>query len=186
MGSSFSGFVFTGGKSTRFGSNKLLHLINGIPMGIVVLNNLSGSIDGETSVVGPQVDHAYFVGLARLSGHREGHGPLGAMCDVLESATSEFVVFAPCDTPFFMPSDFASLLAHQQGNDVVVATDDQPPHLRHWLLSCWNVESTRSHMIEAYSSGERAIHRAVAGLNVHDQHFSSHVLTNVNTPQDAQ
>jgi molybdopterin-guanine dinucleotide biosynthesis protein A len=186
MGSSISGFVFTGGQSTRFGSNKLLHLIDGKPMGIVVLNHLSGSIDGECSVVGPPVDHADFVSIARVSGRREGHGPLGAMCDVLENASSDFVVFAPCDTPFFMASDFDRLIANQRECDVVVATDEQPPHLRHWLLSCWNVQATRSHMIEAYLSGERAIHRAITGLNVYDQHFASHVLTNVNTPQDAQ
>jgi molybdopterin-guanine dinucleotide biosynthesis protein A len=108
------------------------------------------------------------------------------MCDVLENASSDFVVFAPCDTPFFMASDFDRLIANQRECDVVVATDEQPPHLRHWLLSCWNVQATRSHMIEAYSSGERAIHRAITGLNVYDQHFASHVLTNVNTPQDAQ
>jgi hypothetical protein len=41
-------------------------------------------------------------------------------------------------------------------------------------------------MIRAYSSGERAIHRAITGLNVIEQHFSHQVLTNVNTPSDTQ
>jgi hypothetical protein len=41
-------------------------------------------------------------------------------------------------------------------------------------------------MVSAYVSGERAIHRAVLGLNVFDQQFPSDVLTNVNTPLDAQ
>jgi len=41
-------------------------------------------------------------------------------------------------------------------------------------------------MVSAYASGERAIHRAVIGLNVFDQQFSSDVLTNVNTPLAAQ
>ena len=186
MGISVSGFVFIGGLSTRFGSNKLFHPIDGIPMGLVVLNNLAKSFSGESSLVGPPVDHADFLSIPRVDGSREGQGPLGALCDVLESAKTDFVVFAPCDTPFFTSSDFEQLLNVSANLDVVVAADSQIPHLRHWLLSCWNVETTRDHMIEAYSSGERAIHKAIAGLSVGDRYFSSDVLTNVNTPADAQ
>jgi molybdopterin-guanine dinucleotide biosynthesis protein A len=185
MMSTVTGFVFAGGQSTRFGSNKLFHPINDIPMGLVVLNNLSGCL-GDSSLVGPAVDHPDFVNVSRVSGDREGHGPLGAMCDVLESATTDFVVFAPCDTPFFTSSDFQSLIQGQADHDVVVAADFQPPHLRHWLLSCWSVKATRDHMSAAYSSGERAIHRAVTGLNVFEQHFPHHALTNINTPSDTQ
>ena len=185
MSPTIAGFVFVGGQSTRFGSNKLFHPVNDIPMGLVVLNNLTGCL-GHSSLVGPQVDHPDFVNVSRVSGDREGNGPLGAICDVLEHATTDFVVFAPCDTPFFMADQFERLIEGQSCHDVVVAADDKPPHLRHWLLSCWDVEATRDHMIRAYSSGERAIHRAIAGLNVIEQHFSIHVLTNVNTPSDAQ
>ena len=185
MMSTVSGFVFVGGMSTRFGSNKVLHPINEIPMGLVVLNNLKASI-GDASLVGPPVDHRDFVNISRLSGVREGSGPLGAMCDVLESATTDFVVFAPCDTPFFTSSDFQSLIQGQADHDVVVAADSQTPNLRHWLLSCWNVRATRDHMMSAYLSGERAIHRAINGLHVHEQYFSNQVLTNVNTPSDTQ
>jgi molybdopterin-guanine dinucleotide biosynthesis protein A len=185
MSPTISGFVFVGGQSTRFGSNKLFHPVNNIPMGLVVLNNLSGCV-GDSSLVGPQVDHPDFNSVSRVSGEREGQGPLGAMCDVLEYAKTDFVVFAPCDTPFFTTADFGSLIEGQIEHDVVVAADEQPPHLRHWLLSCWNVDATRNHMIGAFSSGERAIHRAITGLTVGEQHFSNHVLTNVNTPSDSQ
>ena len=186
MSPTISGFVFSGGQSSRFGSNKLLHPMDGVAMGRVVLNNLTASFGGESSYVGPRVDHGDFVNIASICGAREGNGPLGAMCDVLEIATTDFVVFAPCDTPFFTMADFKRLIDTAGAHDVVVAADDQPPHLRHWLLSYWNVEATRDHMVNAYASGERAIHRAVLGLNVFDQHFPSDVLTNVNTPLDAQ
>ena len=186
MSPTISGFVFCGGKSTRFGSNKMLHAIDGVAMGRVVLNNLTSSFVGNSSYVGPQVDHGDFVNVPSMSGEREGNGPLGAICDVLEIATTDFVVFAPCDTPFFTSGDFERLIETSGNHDVVVAADNQDPYLRHWLLSCWNVEATRDHMIEAYSSGERAIHRATTGLNVIEQRFSNHVLTNVNTPSDTQ
>ena len=186
MSPTISGFVFSGGQSSRFGSNKLLHHMDGVAMGRVVLNNLTASFDGESSYVGPRVDHGDFVNISSICGAREGNGPLGAMCDVLEIATTDLVVFAPCDTPFFAVADFKRLIDTAGTHDVVVAADEQHPHLRHWLLSCWNVEATRDHMLSAYASGERAIHRAVLGLNVFDQQFPSDVLTNVNTPLDAQ
>jgi molybdopterin-guanine dinucleotide biosynthesis protein A len=139
--------------------------MGGVAMGRIVLNNLTASFAGESSYVGPRVDHGDFVNIASICGEREGNGPLGAMCDVLEIATTDFVVFAPCDTPFFAVADFKRLI------------DTAGTH---------DVEATRDHMVSAYASGERAIHRAVLGLNVFDQQFPSDVLTNVNTPLDAQ
>jgi hypothetical protein len=41
-------------------------------------------------------------------------------------------------------------------------------------------------MISAYESGERAIHKAVAGLPIFEKYFSVLQLTNINTLTDAQ
>jgi len=155
-------------------------------MAVVVYNNLSKAVAHETSFVGPQLERPYFANYPWVTGEREGQGPLGAICDVLETATTEFVVFAPCDAPYFDSASFDQLIGMRSHHDVVVAADDQSPHLRHWLLSCWNVQSTRDHMLGSFASGERAIHRAINGLEVYDQHFVSQVLTNVNTPSDVQ
>jgi molybdopterin-guanine dinucleotide biosynthesis protein A len=186
MKKSVSGFVFSGGQSSRFGANKIFHLVDGEPMGLVVYNNLSSAIQGNTSFVGPEIDHPDFALSPRVTGTREGQGPLGAICDVLEIATSDFVVFAPCDTPFFLAEHFQCLVDKSDTNGVVVSADATSPHLRHWLLSSWYVATTRDHMISAYEAGERAIHKAVTGLSIKDQFFSALQLTNINTPSDAQ
>ena len=186
MSSTISGFVLSGGQSSRFGSNKMLHPMDGVAMGRIVLNNLTASFAGESSYVGPRVDHGDFVNIASMSGAREGNGPLGAMCDVLEIATTDFVVFAPCDTPYFLAEQFRTLAESSDKGSVVVSADVDSPHLRHWLLSCWNVSLTRDHMISAYEAGERAIHKAVAGLPIFERYFSVLQLTNINTPTDAQ
>ena len=186
MKQSVSGFVFSGGQSSRFGANKMFHLIDGKPMGLVVYDNLKSAFQAETYFVGPEIDHEDFADAPRVIGNREGQGPLGAICDVLETATTDYVVFAPCDTPYFSPDQFRTLAESSEKDGVVVSADVDSPHLRHWLLSCWNVSLTRDHMICAYDAGERAIHKAVAGLSIFDQYFSALRLTNINAPTDAQ
>jgi molybdopterin-guanine dinucleotide biosynthesis protein A len=186
MKRSISGFIFSGGQSSRFGANKMFFPINGKPMGLVVYDNLNLAIQGNTYFVGPEIDHPDFSLALRVEGKREGQGPLGAICDVLEIATTDFVVFAPCDTPYFLAEHFQCLVDKSDMHSVVVSADATSPHLRHWLLSCWHVATTRDHMISAYESGERAIHKAVTGLPIIDQFFSALQLTNINTPSDAQ
>ena len=186
MKRSVSGFVFSGGHSSRFGANKMFHIIDGKPMGLVVYNNLKSAFQADTFFVGPEIDHSDFATAPRVIGSREGQGPLGAICDVLETATTDFVVFAPCDTPYFLAEQFRCLTESSGEHSVVVSADIDSPHLRHWLLSCWNVSSTRDHMLRAYEAGERAIHKAVTGLTILDQFFSELQLTNINTPTDAQ
>ena len=186
MNSTISGFVLTGGQSTRFGSNKVVHRIKDVPMGIIVLKNLQSAIAASPAFVGSFIDHPDFANYSSVSGEREGQGPLGAICDVLERATTDYVVFSPCDTPYFTAVDFKNLIENRHAGDVVVAADQHDPHHRHWLLSVWNVSTTRRHMIDSFASGERAIHRAISGLNVGGHHYSNQTLTNVNTPLDAQ
>ena len=186
MNQSVSGFVFSGGQSSRFGANKMFHLIDGKPMGLVVYDHLKSAIQAETFFVGPEIDHVDFVTIPRVIGNREGQGPLGAICDVLETATTDVVVFAPCDTPYFLTEQFRTLAESSAKHSVVVSADVDSPNLRHWLLSCWNVSLTRDHMISAYESGDRAIHKAVAGLPIFERYFSVLQLTNINTQTDAQ
>ena len=155
-------------------------------MGLVVYGNLKSAIQADTFFVGPEIDHSDFATAPRVFGSREGQGPLGAICDVLETATTDFVVFAPCDTPYFLADQFRCLTEVSGEHSVVVSADVDSPHQRHWLLSRWNVSSTRDHMLSAYEAGERAIHKAVAGLPLFEHYFSVLQLTNINTPSDAQ
>ena len=186
MKQSVSGFVFSGGQSSRFGATKLFHLVDGKPMGLVVYDNLESAILADTFFVGPEIDHPDFAVIPRIVGEREGQGPLGAICDVLENASTELVVIAPCDTPYFLAEQFRCLVNSSDTHSVVVSADIQSPNLRHWMLSCWNVADTKDHIIRAYELGERAIHKAVVGLQIGDQYFSHQQLTNINTPIDAE
>lgn len=121
-----------------------------------------------------------------LIGNREGTGPLGALCDALESATAEFVLVSPCDTPYFSSESFTRLVARMTHFAAVVAVDSEQQDNAHWLLSCWNADACRKHLADQYDSGERSIHRAVSGLDIHFESFDERELRNINSPTDIE
>ena len=176
-------FVFTGGSSSRFGSNKALFEIDGMPMIEWVAVHIGAAADCDPIFVGAR-DNAKFSHSGVLIGKREGSGPLGALCDALDSVTAEFVLVAPCDTPYFSAESFARLLAQMDHFAAVVAVDSKKQENAHWLLSCWNADACRRHLCDLFDTGERAIHRAVAGLDVHFEPFDERELRNINSPND--
>ena len=171
--------ILAGGNSSRFGSNKMLFAIDGMPMAARVASNLCEL--GQVLLIGASTEVANSVSMDTYIGPREGQGPLGALVDALYNSKQEFLLVSPCDTPFFEKEDFSRLvLALTPDFDVAVARDVR----NHWLLSCWNVFSTAQHLDDQFSSGERAIHRAVTGLRVVEVQFSEDKTRNINTPKD--
>ena len=178
-------FVFAGGSSSRFGSNKALFKIEGKPMIEWVAGNIGTAAECVPIFVGVHDDAAPARNTA-LIGKREGSGPLGALCDALDSVTAEFVLVAPCDTPYFSAESFLRLLDQMHHFAAVVAVDSEQQDNAHWLLSCWNADACRKHLTDQYDSGERAIHRAVSGLDIHFESFDECELRNINSPTDIE
>ena len=171
--------ILAGGNSSRFGSNKMLFAIDGMPMAAKVASNLCEL--GSVLLIGASTDVANTVSIETYIGPREGQGPLGALVDALYNSKHEFVVVSPCDTPFFEKQDFCRLIeALTPDFDVAVAHDVR----NHWLLSCWNVSASIQHLDDEFSGGERAIHRAVVGLRVVEVQFSEDKTRNINMPID--
>jgi molybdenum cofactor guanylyltransferase len=171
--------ILAGGNSSRFGSNKMLHPINGMPMVVKIANNLFEL--GNVLLIGASTDVANSVSIDTYIGPREGQGPLGALVDAMYNSKHDFLLVSPCDTPFFEKQDFSRLIdALTPDFDAAVAHDVR----NHWLLSCWNVSSSVKHLDDEFSDGERAIHRAVDGLRVVEVQFSEDKTRNINTPLD--
>ena len=175
-----------GGKSTRFGSNKSIANIDGMPMARVVANNLFDATDVMPQLLGTDEATAFALGLVTVSGPREGNGPLGAIIDALELSKSEMVLFAPNDTPYFSSSDFRLLMSILDTTkiDIAVAIDEQEATSYHWLLSAWRASSCLQHLCEQYSNGVRSVHEAVVGLTVSTLACRSSVLRNINHVSD--
>lgn len=178
-------FVFAGGSSSRFGSNKAFFELDGKPMIEWVAGSIGAAARCVPTYVGlhDQVESSHS---AVLIGKREGTGPLGALCDALDSVSAQFVLIAPCDTPYFSAKSFTRLLTQMHQSAAVVAVDNQQPDNTHWLLSCWNADVCRTHLSNQFDSGERAVHRAIAGLDIRFESFDERELRNINSPTDLE
>jgi len=108
--------VLCGGKSTRFGSDKAVHLVGGKPMYRHVLDKLSGLSDD------------LFMQVAKDNTSIEGNvkedlvpamGPLGGIFSALSHATHDRVFVVACDMPFLDPRIFNELVMAGDADIVV-------------------------------------------------------------------
>lgn len=151
------GFVLAGGRSSRFGSDKFDHVVDGRTMGERAIDALS-ALDSVT-VVGPR--RGPVAGASCWSGRREGEGPLGPLIDVLERCGTGLAVVLACDYPWVGGALVGRLVAALAGDvDVALADDGRP----HWLVGAWRAERAVGVLRTAWDSGERSIHRAAEGL----------------------
>lgn len=151
------GFVLAGGRSSRFGSDKFDHVVDGRTMGERAIEALS-ELDSVT-VVGPR--RGPVAGASWWCGRREGEGPLGPLIDVLERAGAGLAVVLACDYPWVERPLVGRLVAALTGDvDVALADDGRP----HWLVGAWRAERAVGVLRAAWESGERSIHRAASGL----------------------
>jgi molybdopterin-guanine dinucleotide biosynthesis protein A len=172
-----TGAVLSGGSSTRFGSDKFLHPFGQTTMGMAAIDVLRSSGVERVLVVG--VDPAHDTpGTTRIAGTREGNGPLAAILDTLEFLGDGVLITLPCDVPYLATDDVAALLdSLGEGIDVVVAEADGI----HPTVAAWSVESCTGPLRDAYSSGERALHRAITQLRMAAVVLDAERLRNVNT-----
>lgn len=117
------GAVLAGGRSSRFGSDKALAMLDGRPLIRHVIDALAAQVTA-VAVVGRD-----WPGCARIEDWPlPGLGPLGALAGALGYAADhgfDAVLSAGCDMPG-LPAD----LAQRLGRGPSVAAG-------HWLVGCW-------------------------------------------------
>lgn len=171
------GYVLAGGRSSRFGSDKFVHVVEGRSMGERAIEALSGLT--SVTVVGPRRDAVE--GVDWWTGPREGEGPLGPLIDVLERAGSDVAVVLACDYPWVdRPLVERILAALVDDVDVALADDGRP----HWLAGAWQAARAAGVLRAAWESGERSIHRAVRGLKLAAVAVGPSSLVNANWRRD--
>ena len=116
-----SGVILAGGKSRRYGQNKALVNINGIPLIKRVLGVME-NLFSSTVVITNTPDAYSFLNLPMFEDKIKGLGPLGGIFTGLDVISEKAGFFVACDMPFLNPDLIRYQVTVRQGYDVVVPT----------------------------------------------------------------
>jgi molybdopterin-guanine dinucleotide biosynthesis protein A len=107
-----NGIVLAGGRSTRFGSDKLAAALDGVPLVRRAVDALAAVTDGVIVVLPPGVERADLpAGVTVTHDMQEGEGPLaGLHTGLLAAVRTDQVVVAGGDMPELQPSVLRLLL----------------------------------------------------------------------------
>ncbi|MBI00779.1 MAG: hypothetical protein CL467_09355 [Acidimicrobiaceae bacterium] len=149
------------------GQDKALLLLEGRPMASIAADALWEAGASDVVAVGGHQAELGARGLRWIPDDEPGQGPLGGLISALrELRTMPVVVVLACDLPAASPDNINAVteiafgLAGSPAAVVPVAAGQ-----RQWLHAGWTAEA-RPILEAAWSSGERAPHRAGAGLNL--------------------
>jgi molybdopterin-guanine dinucleotide biosynthesis protein A len=165
-----SGYILAGGGSTRFGRDKALVEVGGLPM-LARMIALVQSVANNVKVVGSQQKYAQFE-REMVSDQWPGEGPLGGIITALEDAAKnttpcDWNLILSCDMPF-LTKDWMNFLvqrAAQSKAHVVLPHSLQGPEP---LCACYRTDAAGA-LRAAFESG---IRKVTHGL----QHLATEVL----------
>ena len=114
-----AGVILAGGKSSRFGSNKALALVDGKPM-ISHVTKLFATLFNEHLIVTNSPEEYGFTGWQMTPDIYPGAGPLAGIHAGLTRVKSEKIFVVGCDMPF-LKSDVIHFICDQyKDTDVVI------------------------------------------------------------------
>jgi molybdopterin-guanine dinucleotide biosynthesis protein A len=113
-----TGVILAGGKSSRFGSNKALARVHGIPLIQHVRDQLSGILKRIVVVTNSPEEYS-FLDIPVVTDIIPHRGPLGGIHTALETAGSPWVFVTPCDLPFFSYKLLTTLARNTDGSAAV-------------------------------------------------------------------
>ena len=152
-----SAVILAGGKARRMGGqDKGLQILGKQSLIQHVINRLQPQVhDISINANRSQTEYAKF-GFPVFSDELpDFQGPLSGMLTALEKTKSEFILFTPCDTPFF-PTNLLNKLKSAVKNDctlIVYACDEEREHPVFCLMSVQLKEKLRHYL----ASGERRL-----------------------------
>lgn len=177
--------VLAGGRARRFGGeDKGLIPLQGQPLVAWVIRRLRPQV-AELVISANRNTTAYAAfGPAVTDTLPDQPGPLAGMYAAGLSMQCEWVLTAPCDTPF-LPLDLASRLlagARQSGAQAVYAADGAQAHYGVMLFRRTLVPDIGRFLIE----GGRRVQDWLARVHARPVPFDddSHAFFNINTPED--
>lgn len=181
-----TGLILAGGRGTRMGSvDKGLQTFRGAPMAMHVLMRLSPQV-GDLMInanqnLGPYEGFGVPVWPDEMAGF---HGPLAGLQTGLVHCQTEYMVTAPCDSPF-LPADLVERLAaalHEQKADLAVAVTGENEERQPHPVFCLVRASLLPHLTLYLQDGGRKFDKWYASLQVAEVLFANEAaFRNINT-----
>ena len=186
-----TGIVLAGGRSTRFGADKLAASLGGA----TVLDRAIAAVAavaGEVLVVGSTGEHRN----ARTIADPEPFGgPLQAVAGALDEVATRDAILVAGDMPSLVPEVLALLadvLAARPDIDAFVLADPHDPVRRQPVPVALRVEPSRAAARTALDAGDRSLVRLLGRLRVEDVPFDrwrgldpeARTLVDIDLPED--
>ena len=194
-----TGIILCGGRSRRFGKDKALLTIDGVPMVQRMAGRISQVVDG---IVIAARDSAQCESLAAVSAIPDGaevvcdqvsgYGPVAGILAGLSASKSEYSICLACDLPYVNPDVIDALFgcAEAKGSDAAIPKNPngrlEPLHAvygRSMVGACRDAVGRGEHTIRgAISILERVVFVPVESLRRFDPDLGT--FLNVNYPED--
>ena len=180
----YSGVVLAGGRSSRFGRDKALHVYRGKPLLRWVLESLAGA--DEHLVI---ANRAYpGLGVPVRPDLVSGGSSLSGLHAALSYARHDWVALAACDMPFLTPAYWEKLWEHRSAAPLVIATNEggglEPlAALYHRALLPFVTQKLAADDLKMTALASQAGASVVTWQTL-APHVSAQLFLNVNTPDE--
>lgn len=178
-----------GGASSRMGTDKALVEVGGTPMLAIGLRALVGGGVSRVVVVGGDAEAYRMVvpGITTVPDDHPGEGPLGGIITALRRMPEEDgagMVILACDLPGVCASSVAGIVAALDADPTAQACVATHNGRMEPLHAVWR-RSALGRVEEAFSSGERAVHRVLEDIDtVMVEDLGETWFRNVNSPDE--
>lgn len=186
MTMSISAVILAGGQAKRMeGADKGLQLLHGKPLFQFIYDRLHSQV--ETISINANRNQTIYAaaGVPVFGDNLEGfQGPLSGILTALERADSDFVLFVPCDSPFFPDNLLEKLKSAVDFHGVSIAYvhDGEREHPTFCLMA----RSLKDKLATYLTSGERRMLQFMRQNGAVSVDFSENkqAFTNINTLAD--
>lgn len=184
--SQITGLILAGGRGTRMGTvDKGLQMFRGAPMALHVLMRLSPQVGYVMINANQNIAPYEGFGVPVWQDEMQGFaGPLAGLQTGMVHCDTDYLVTAPCDSPF-LPADLVERLAaglEEKNADLAVAVTGAGDTRQAHPVFCLAKASLLPHLTLYLQEGGRKFDKWYASLNVAEVHFDDEdAFRNINT-----
>jgi molybdopterin-guanine dinucleotide biosynthesis protein A len=163
------------------GRDKARLEVGGRPLAVIAADALRAAGAQQVLAVGGDGPALAALGLDPVPDDHPGEGPLGGVVAALAASPLDVVMVLACDLPDASSDSITAVLAARGDADVAVPRRGGRLDVLHAAYH----RRVLPHLRERFAAGERAVHRALAGLRVEVvEGLDPRTLTDVDEPPD--